>query len=150
MSETVRIREMTQEDIDVVHEIEKETYSTAWTKDILTQEVVHNKHAFYAVVEYNDIIVGYAGMWVVFDDAQITTIAISPDYQGRKLGEQLFKHMLESAYALGVQRLSLEVRISNIVAQNMYRKFGLVPGGLRKGYYTDNNEDAIVMWVNIK
>lgn len=149
MSDSVYIREMTEEDIDEVYEIESKTYSTSWSKKILTHEVVENKHAYYVVIEYDDKIVGFAGMWVVFDDAQVTNIAITPPYQGRKLGEKLFRYMLESAVVLGVERLSLEVRVSNIVAQNMYRKFGLVPGGIRKGYYSDNNEDAIVMWVNV-
>lgn len=150
MSDSVYIREMIKSDIDEVFVIEEETYSTAWSKEILTYEVEENKHAIYAVIEYNNKIVGYAGMWAVFEDAQITNIAISPSYQGKKLGARLFKYMLEVASKLGVERLSLEVRVSNIVAQKMYRKFGLVPGGLRKGYYTDNNEDAIVMWVYIK
>lgn len=149
MSDSVHIREMNKSDIDEVYIIEEETYSTSWSKEILTYEVDQNKHAIYAVIEHNEKIVGYAGMWVVYDDAQITNIAIAPAFQGKKLGEKLFKYMLKTASILGVERLSLEVRVSNIVAQNMYRKFGLVPGGLRKGYYTDNNEDAIVMWVNI-
>lgn len=149
MSEAVHIREMKKEDIGEVYVIEKNTYTSAWTRDILEHEVLHNQHGIYAVIEYEQQIVGYAGMWVVFDDAQITTIAIDPKFQGKKLGQQLFQYMLQTAHNLGVKHLSLEVRTSNVVAQNMYRKFGLVPGGLRKGYYTDNNEDAIVMWVRL-
>lgn len=150
MNELVTIREMIQDDIDTVHAIEQDSYTSAWTKEVFYNELINNAHAFYAVIAYKGEVVGYAGMWVVYDDAQITTIAIEEAFRGKRLGEQLFRYMLQTAYRLDVARLSLEVRVSNVVAQNMYRKFGLVPGGVRKGYYTDNNEDAIVMWVNIK
>lgn len=150
MSDPITIREMVQDDIDTVYTIEKNSYSTPWTKEIFYNELMNNAHAFYAVIAYQGDIVGYAGMWVVYDDAQITTIAIDPAFRGKRLGKQLFRYMLQTAYRLEVARLSLEVRVSNVVAQNMYRKFGLVPGGVRKGYYTDNNEDAIVMWVSVK
>ena len=100
-------------------------------------------------MEYGEKIIGYVGMWIVIDDAQITTIAISPEYRRKKLGEKLFGFSLQTALAMGAKVLSLEVRVSNIPAQKLYRKFGLMPGGIRKNYYTDNDEDAIVMWVNL-
>lgn len=146
----MHIRKMVLEDVEAVYEIEKRSYTTSWSKRIFKDEVIHNAHAWYAVVEYKEEIVGYAGMWVVYDDAQITNIAIDPSFRGRRFGERLFRFMFQSAVALQAERLSLEVRVSNVIAQKMYRKFGLVPGGIRKGYYTDNNEDAVVMWVNIK
>ncbi|NAP01262.1 ribosomal-protein-alanine N-acetyltransferase, partial [Halomonas sp. MG34] len=94
-------------------------------------------------------IVRYVCTWVVLEDAQVTNIAIMPELRGNKLGEKLFRYMLLQIKLIGATRLSLEVRESNIPAQKLYRKFGLVPGGIRKNYYTDNQEDAIVMWVNI-
>lgn len=150
MNNEIIIRKMALTDIDAVMRVEKESFSTAWTMEIFYQELTENPHAHYFVIEYNGNIVGYAGSWIVFDDAQITNIAILPSYRGKKLGERLFQHMMHHALIHGVCRLSLEVRQSNIVAQKLYRKFGLVPGGIRKHYYTDNQEDAIVMWVNIK
>ncbi len=150
MDELITIREMIQDDIDQVYAIETRSYAVPWTKDVFYNELTNNAHAFYAIISYEGEIIGFAGMWVVYDDAQITNIAIDPSFRGKKLGEQLFRYMLQTAYRLNVTRLSLEVRVSNVIAQKMYRKFGLVPGGVRKGYYTDNNEDAIVMWVNIK
>lgn len=143
------IREMEIKDIEAVLEVERESFHTAWTKDIFHQEISKNPHAHYFVIEVEGNIVGYAGIWIVFDDAQITNIAILPAYRRKKLGEQLFRHIMRYAVLKGISRLSLEVRQSNIVAQRLYRKFGLVPGGIRKNYYTDNQEDAIVMWVNI-
>src|SRR5699024_10626891 len=129
------IRKMAIDDIKDVMEVDKVSFQKPWTEDIFQLEIDKNDHAHYFVLTLEQKIIGYAGMWVVIDDAQITNIAISPEFRG---------------YKFGVKRLSLEVRASNIVAQKMYRKFGLVPGGVRKNYYTDNREDAIVMWVNLQ
>lgn len=136
-------------DIDQVVDVEKAAFYSPWSEDIFYQEIVDNQFAHYFIVEIDEIIVGYAGLWVIIDDAQITNIAITPGYRGHKLGEKLFGFTMKQAIRLGSKRLSLEVRVSNIIAQRMYRKFGLVPGGLRKNYYIDNQEDAIVMWVNL-
>lgn len=146
----ISIRRMEVRDVPQVLEVEKASFTTPWTTDIFYHELTDNRHAHYYVVDLDDRIVGYAGMWVVIDEAQITNIAIHPEFRGYKLGEKLFQHMLLIAVKLGSVRLSLEVRESNLVAQKMYRKFGLVPGGIRKNYYTDNQEDAIVMWVSFK
>lgn len=143
------IRQMELTDIGSVVDVEKASFATSWTENIFYQEVVVNEFAHYFIVEVDAVIVGYAGLWVVIDDAQITNIAIMPSYRGHKLGEKLFGFAMQQAVRLGSRRLSLEVRVSNIIAQRMYRKFGLVPGGLRKNYYTDNKEDALVMWVNL-
>lgn len=143
------IRPMKVTDIDQVMEVETATFATPWTVDIFQQEIVDNQFAHYFVVVIDDKIVGYAGLWVIADDAQITNIAILPGYRGNKLGEKLFQYVMMQAVRLGGRRLSLEVRTSNLVAQHLYRKFGLVPGGIRKNYYVDNQEDAIVMWVNL-
>ncbi|SFB38084.1 ribosomal-protein-alanine N-acetyltransferase [Lentibacillus halodurans] len=143
------IRKMGLSDIDAVMEVEKKSFMTPWPKDILLQELSHNQYAHYYVMLIDQQLIGYAGMWHVIDDAQITNIAINPDFRGRKWGETLFLYVLQQAVQMGTKRLSLEVRVSNIVAQRMYRKFGLVPGGVRKNYYADNQEDAIVMWVNL-
>lgn len=145
----VMIRKMEIEDVVQVLEVERASFPTPWTTDIFYQEIVDNKHAHYYVIEVDKKIVGYVGMWIVIDDAQITNIAISPEYRGKHYGERLFQFVIQLLLSLNVKRLSLEVRVSNIVAQKLYRKFGLVPGGIRKNYYTDNGEDAIVMWINL-
>ncbi|SHG15013.1 [SSU ribosomal protein S18P]-alanine acetyltransferase [Ornithinibacillus halophilus] len=145
----LKIRKMKLRDIEGVLKVERMSFSTPWTKDIFIQEVERNQHAHYYVMEINDSIVGYVGSWVVMDDAQITNIAIMPDLRGNKLGEKLFRFTMQQLVTLGVKRLSLEVRASNLPAQKLYKKFGMVPGGIRKNYYQDDNEDAIVMWVNL-
>jgi len=148
MAELV-IRKMSIIDIDEVMEVEKSSFAEPWPKEIFAQEVSKNDYAYYFVAQLNNKVIGYAGMWVVIDDAQITNIAIIPQYRGLKIGEKLFEYVCQQAMRMSVERLSLEVRVSNIIAQGMYRKFGFVPGGIRKNYYTDNQEDAIVMWVNL-
>jgi len=144
------IRKMEIKDVAQVIEVEQASFATPWTTDIFYQELLDNQHAHYFVVELEGKVVGYIGTWAIFEDAQITNIAVMPAYRGKKLGEKLFGYAVHYLIQIGAQRLSLEVRQSNIPAQRLYRKFGLVPGGIRKNYYTDNQEDAIVMWVNLK
>ncbi|MGM8213847.1 ribosomal protein S18-alanine N-acetyltransferase [Virgibacillus sp. W0430] len=143
------IRKMELDDINEVMKVDAASFSSPWPEEIFKQEINTNDHAHYFVAVVDQVVVGYAGLWIVIDDAQITNIAILPNYRGNKIGEKLFKFSCQYALQLGVKRLSLEVRASNTVAQNMYRKFGLIPGGIRKNYYTDNGEDAVIMWVNL-
>ena len=143
------IRKMEVVDVDQVLEVERATFATPWTTDVFYQELVDNQHAHYFVMELDRQIIGYVGMWIVLDEAQITNIAVLPSFRGHKFGEKLFGYTIQQAMIVGVTGLSLEVRVSNLVAQKMYRKFGLVPGGIRKNYYTDNQEDAVVMWVKL-
>lgn len=84
------------------------------------------------------------------DEAQVTNIAVLPGYRGNKVGETLLKQAIGMAKEYGAGKISLEVRVSNHVAQSLYTKLGFQPGGIRKRYYTDNGEDALVMWVNLK
>src|SRR5699024_1267042 len=144
------IRKMAIDDIKDVMEVDKVSFQKPWTEDIFQLEIDKNDHAHYFVLTLEQKIIGYAGMWVVIDDAQITNIAILLEFRGYKFSEMLFRFICKLVFVMGVKRLSLEVRASNIIAQKMYRKFGMVPGGVRKNYYTDNCEDAIVMWVNLQ
>lgn len=88
-------------------------------------------------------------MWVVLDESQITNVAVLPEGRGKGIGEALMREAIAYAKSLNVVVMSLEVRVTNEVAQNLYRKLGFQEGGIRKGYYTDNQEDALVMWVNL-
>lgn len=147
MSETVSYRKMTVEDVDAVYDIEKLSFTLPWTKDAFYNEMNINEHAYYVIAETEEGIVGYCGMWLVLDEAHVTNIAIHPDQRGKKLGGGLMEAAIETAKAQGAVLMTLEARVSNTVAQNLYRKLGFKNGGIRKRYYTDNYEDAIVMWV---
>lgn len=91
-------------------------------------------------------IIGFAGMWQSFDEAHVTTIGVDPAYRGQSLGELLLLSMFDAAKARGANWLTLEVRVSNEPAQALYRKYGFTVHGVRKRYYSDNNEDALIMW----
>jgi ribosomal-protein-alanine N-acetyltransferase len=91
-------------------------------------------------------IVGYGGLWLNVDEGHVTTIAVAPEYRGRGIGELLLNGLIDQALALNTDMLTLEVRISNIVAQQLYLKYGFRPSGTRPRYYTDNGEDALIMW----
>lgn len=148
MSEEVAIRKMSIEDVEQVFEIEKLSFTLPWTKDSFYYEMTTNENAYYVVAETEQGVVGYCGMWLVLDEAHVTNIAILPDERGKKLGERLMRAAMEAAKGQGAVLMTLEARVSNEPALNLYRKLGFKNGGIRKRYYTDNFEDAIVMWVN--
>ncbi|KGP72701.1 ribosomal protein S18-alanine N-acetyltransferase [Pontibacillus yanchengensis] len=143
------VRRMVDEDIDSILTIEEQCFATPWTRDAFDHELHDNPYALYYVIEIEGTIIGYCGLWLIIDEAHVTNIAILPSYRGKRLGNALFNAVLTHARQLGAIQLSLEVRVSNVVAQKMYRRFGLIPGGIRKNYYTDNHEDALVMWVKL-
>jgi ribosomal-protein-alanine N-acetyltransferase len=93
-------------------------------------------------------IVGYGGLWLTFEDAHVTTIAVDPDHRGRGVGELLLNALIDHAYELGAKQITLEVRVSNTAAQRLYLKYGFQPAGTRPRYYTDNGEDALIMWTD--
>ena len=94
---------------------------------------------------YQPSIIGFAGLWLMVDEAHITTIAIHPDYRGKGLGELELATLIETGYRINAQRVTLEVRVSNYVAQSLYRKYGFREEGKRPRYYSDNQEDALIM-----
>ncbi|MEC2071078.1 ribosomal protein S18-alanine N-acetyltransferase [Alkalihalophilus marmarensis] len=143
------IRLMTIDDIEGVYEVEKNSFPTPWKPSIFINELHVNKYAHYFVCEKEGYIAGYCGLWVIGEDAQITNIAVHSSMRGQKFGEQLLSYAMIHARELGAVHMSLEVRVSNVVAQGLYKKLGFKEGGIRKNYYTDNQEDAMVMWVNL-
>jgi ribosomal-protein-alanine N-acetyltransferase len=149
MNESIVFRFMREEDIDQVLEIEHASFTTPWSREAFYNELNMNKFAIYIVLEVDKKVVGYCGVWVVIDEAHVTNIAILPEYRGRKLGEALMQQLFDVARTMGAKSMTLEVRVTNYIAQSMYRKFGFQKGGLRKNYYTDNQEDALVMWVKL-
>ncbi|AQQ52155.1 ribosomal protein S18-alanine N-acetyltransferase [Planococcus lenghuensis] len=147
MSENVIYREMTARDIGQVYAIELQSFTIPWTRDAFYHEVFYNDNALYLVAEADKRVVGYCGMWLILDEAHITNVAILPQERGKKLGEGLMRAAIQAAKEQGARHMTLEVRVSNETAQNLYRKLGFIEGGVRKRYYTDNYEDALVMWV---
>lgn len=149
MNESITFRLMNEQDIDDVLKVEHESFSVPWSREAFYNEITKNQFAAYIVIEENGQVIGYSGTWVVTDEAHVTNVAILPQYRGRKLGEAMMKKLMEIASELGAKTMTLEVRVSNEVARKLYRKLGFQDGSIRKNYYTDNQEDALIMWVNL-
>ncbi len=142
-------RLMQLNDIPSIVELERQAFTLPWTAKAFRNELTQNHFAKYMVMEWNGQIIGYGGMWFIVDEAHITNIAVRPEYRGRKLGARLLKEMMKTASFVGMKKMTLEVRVSNHVAQNLYQKFGFSQAGVRPRYYSDNNEDALIMWADI-
>jgi len=140
------IEEMRLDDIDAVQEVERASFPVPWPANAFRHELTQNKNAHYIVAKEGEHIVGYAGLWLSLDEAHITTFAVLPQYRRRKIGERMLLSLFERAEKLGAEWLTLEVRASNLPAQRLYEKYGFRPAGVRRRYYSDNNEDAIIMW----
>lgn len=146
----VEIRKMIIRDIPDIIEIEKRCFPIPWTKGAFEKELRSNKLAHYFVGVLDGKVAGYGGMWLIIDEGHITNIAVHPDYQGKKVGEGIVGALIQEAESRRMYRLTLEVRKSNIIAQNLYKKLGFVTCGIRPGYYSDNAEDALIMWKEIQ
>ena len=143
----VSIEPMRRTDLDAVSRIDHRCFPAPWLASAYITEL-SNRSACYVVARVGPKIVGYAGEWVIMDEAHITTLAVDPDQQGRKIGERLLLAMLDEGILKGASHATLEVRESNRAAQMLYRKYGFKEAAIRKNYYTDNGENAIVMWAN--
>ena len=142
---------MTLEDIDQVLLIEQEAFETPWTREAFEHEMTTNLYSHYLVAETETKdIVGYCGMWVVMDESHITNVAVAERMRGNKIGEGLMREAIRVVMEQEVVLMTLEVRVSNDVAKNLYHKLNFQDGGIRKNYYSDTGEDALVMWVEFK
>lgn len=140
------IRPMTVLDIDAVAAIEEICFAVPWSRASFKRELNENKStARYLVIEREGQVIGYAGMWLVIDEGHITNVALHPDWRGKGDGERIVRALVDLAFSQGLIYLTLEVRRSNMAAQNLYRKVGFTSVGYRKRYYEDNREDALLM-----
>ena len=121
-------------------------FSAPWSEESFEREIKENHLAFYIVAEVDGALAGYAGLWCIVDEGHITNVAVHPDWRRRHIGEALISVLLEHTLKNGIKSHTLEVRASNDPAISLYKKFGFEPAGLRKNYYEDNGEDAIIMW----
>ncbi|VXB56479.1 ribosomal protein S18 alanine N-acetyltransferase [Bacillus sp. 349Y] len=140
---------MTVDDVDAVMEIEEQSFTVPWSREAFISEMEENHLSMYIVIEDEGGIAGYCGVWMVVDEAHITNVAVLPSHRGKGYGELLMRKIMEMAIESGARVMTLEARVSNVPAQSLYRKLGFQNGGIRKRYYSDNQEDALVMWVNL-
>jgi ribosomal-protein-alanine N-acetyltransferase len=139
------VERMKIEDLPAVHVIERESFSTPWPAHAYQHELEQNRLAHYIVARWGDEIVGFAGMWLLVDEAHVTTFATRRTWRRHGVGERLLLALLDLAAARGAHEATLEVRPSNAPARRLYEKYGFKVVGLRPRYYSDNNEDALIM-----
>ena len=139
------IEPMRLEDVPDVHRIESASFPTPWPDYAFKQEIQTNRLAHYLVVKSGDETIGYGGMWLMVDEAHVTTFAVLPAWRRRGVGARLMLELMRVASDLNARVVTLEVRLSNREARALYGKFGFKPVGIRPRYYSDNNEDALIM-----
>lgn len=128
--------------------IEAQVYPRPWSLSLFLSELALRSTRVYMVARVDGIVVGYSGLMITGEDAHVTTIAVDPEWHRQKIGSRLLCQMVRQALERGARHLTLEVRVSNTAAQALYRKFGFHPAGVRKNYYMETNEDALVMWAD--
>ncbi|HEX9269866.1 MAG TPA: ribosomal protein S18-alanine N-acetyltransferase [Candidatus Limnocylindria bacterium] len=142
----VVIDDMTLDDIDDVQEVERSSFPVPWPANAFRHELTQNRNARYVVARAGNRVAGYAGLWLMVDEAHITTFAVHPGFRRQRVGERLLQRLFEIAAVMNAEWLTLEVRASNLPAQRLYEKYGFRRAGVRRRYYSDNNEDALIMW----
>lgn len=142
----VTIAPMRRRDLKAVLRIEGEVYPHAWSMSLFLSELALSSTRAYVVARVGRHVVGYAGVMLAAGDAHVTTIAVDPDWQGRGIGTRLLLALAREALHREATSLTLEVRMANRAAQALYRRFGFMPVGVRRNYYQETNEDAMVMW----
>jgi ribosomal-protein-alanine N-acetyltransferase len=138
------VRRMTERDLDEVMAIEQQVFTLPWSRQSYMGEL-RNQFATYLVCDREAQLVGYIGIWVVFDEAHITNVAVHPKWRGQGLGRVLMEEAEKIARQKKALRIMLEVRPSNSAALSLYQSLGYMETGRRKEYYSDNGEDAILM-----
>jgi [ribosomal protein S18]-alanine N-acetyltransferase len=144
----VRITPMRRRHLRGVLRIEQQVYPRPWTSGLFLGEISQRASRVYLVARVGSEVVGYSGMFRAVDDGHITTIAVDPAWQRRGIATRMLLTLARAAVERGCRNLTLEVRMSNSGAQALYQRFGFVPAGVRKGYYPETGEDALVMWAN--
>jgi [ribosomal protein S18]-alanine N-acetyltransferase len=144
----VHLAPMRRRHLRSVLRIEAQVYPRPWTLSLFLSELTPRTSRCYLVARVEGAVVGYAGLMLSGEDGHVTTIAVDPFWQRQKIGSRLLLALAGEALRRGARHLTLEVRMSNRPAQTMYAKFGFKPAGVRKNYYVETNEDAMIMWAN--
>lgn len=139
------VRRATIEDAKEIFAIEMDCFSVPWSLDSIETELMNQEKKLYYVIEDTEGVVGYAGAWLVYDEGQITNIAIRPSARRQGFGATLTRALIEECFKRGMHEIFLEVRISNLSALSLYRQLGFTVKGMRKNYYSEPKEDAYIM-----
>lgn len=144
--EAVRILPMAREHLEQVAELEQRSFAVPWSYDSFEDELTNILAHYFVAVSPEDHVMAYGGFWAVMDEANITNIAVHPDCRRMGLGRGLMLEMMCCALTMGAERMTLEVREHNRIAQALYAELGFLPEGRRRGYYSDTQEDALILW----
>lgn len=146
MKTDVVIRTMTVEDLDGVMSVEFDSFLTPWSRQAFEEELRTNRLAHYLVAVENENIVGYAGTWLVINEAHVTNVAVTGKKRRQGIGRLLMENLMDLARDNGMESMTLEVRVSNEAARHLYQQLGFVEAGIRKNYYSETKEDALILW----
>lgn len=146
MINNIEVIPMTEEHLDGVMVIETLSFKIPWSRNAFLDELTTNDMAVYVVAVSGNKVIGYGGLWRIFDEGHITNIAVHPEFRRCGAGSRIMDKLLEICHREGIKSLTLEVRKSNTPAQRLYENYGFKTEGMRKGYYSDTGEDALIMW----
>ena len=141
----ISFREMMPQDAAEVERIEQVSFAVPWSRQSFWEEAA-NEQTLYLLLLEDEQIIGYAGVWLVLDEAQVTNVAIAPEKRDQGFGHKLMAELMARARERGARRMTLEVRPSNTAALALYKDCGFKDYGRRPRYYQDNGEDAVIMW----
>ena len=144
----LEIRRLQKIDIPKIIKIEEEAFSNPWSKEVFLKEL-NNEKAYYIVGLYNNDVVAYLGTWLFYQQAHMTNLATAKDYRRQGFASQILSYLYLQLRLNNIERISLEVRVSNKKAQQLYKREGFIKVGIKESYYSDNNEDAVLMWKRI-
>ncbi len=144
----LEIQRMRRRHLKGVMAIERQVYPRPWSPNLFLAEMNETRDRLYLVARVDRDVVGYGGLMVSGDEGHVTTIAVDPEHHRRKVGTRLLFELIHGAMRMGATAVSLEVRVTNWGAQRMYGRFGFRPVGIRKNYYQETNEDALIMWTD--
>lgn len=144
----LEIARMRRRHLKGVMAIERQVYPRPWSPNLFLSEMSELRNRTYLVAKIGKDVVGYGGVMCYGEEAHVTTIAVDPAHHRKKIGTRLLYDLVQESLRLGAQAVSLEVRVSNWGAQRLYSQFGFRPVGIRKNYYQETGEDAVVMWVD--
>ena len=146
MSGAIVVRLMTTDDLDGVMLVELDSFLAPWSRSAFEEELSQNRLARYLVAVDNEAIIGYAGTWLVINEAHVTNVAVSGQRRREGLGRLLMEKLMDLSRDSGMDSMTLEVRVSNEAARQLYQQLGFVEAGLRKNYYSETKEDALILW----
>lgn len=146
MSTGTLIRPMAVDDLDAVMAVEHDSFGVPWSRTAFEDELKTNRLARYLVAVVDGAVVGYAGTWLVINEAHVTNVAVSKSFRRQGVGRALLKGLMDLARENHMESMTLEVRVSNVAARALYSQLGFVEAGVRKNYYTETREDALILW----